>query len=623
MKKSFSRIGSGVAGLVLLLAIICAASLILKNLRLRADCTEEGLFTLSSGSKAILGKLEKNVTLKFYFSSSSAEMPRSLKNYAEHVLDYLREYELAGKGRINVEVFDPAPDSDAEEWAQRYGIQPQQTSMFGAPVYFGLVASCGDEVEVIPGFDARGEATLEYDITRLITRAVWTEKPVIGVMSPLNVLPDNGGGMMMPQMQRSRGWIMFRELAKDYTVRSVPMDAAEIEKDVKLLIVVHPRDIADSALYAIDQFVLGGGRAVICVDPFSATEFLASRNQQQMMMMPPQLKPSTLGKVFEAWGVNYDPERAVADISLSTKLNGGDGRVDDNPSFLSLGADNAIKGELIVSGLSSAMFPFCGALEGKNTDELKFFQVLVSSQDKACLVDRRSAQFGMGAMRGELKPDGVERVLAARLEGTFKTAFPEGYSEGTNKTAAAEGHLKSGKSAVMIFGDSDFLFDMFAVQEQRTLFGDILQPMNDNLALFANTIERYAGREELIGIRSRGLSNRPFEKVDALEDRAMIKWQAEEERLQGLLEETRTKLRALQERKSGKEKFLLSKEQQKELEAFLDQQQRTQRELKAVRKHLHADIDRLGVWLKIINIILVPVAVVVFGIVRGIYRRRK
>ncbi len=621
MKKTFLRMGTGAAGLALLLVIICATSVILKNLRLRVDCTEEKLFTLSSGSKAILGQLDKNVTLKFYFSSSSAEMPRSIKNYAEHVLDYLREYELAGKGRVSVEVYDPTPDSDAEEWAQRYGIQPQQTSMFGSPVYFGLVASCGDALEVIPGFDARGEMTLEYDITRLITRTVWTEKPVVGVMSPLNVLPD-AGGMMMPQMQRSPGWIMFRELAKDYTVKPVQMDATEIEKDVKLLIIVHPRDITDAALYAIDQFVLRGGKVVACVDPFSATDFLASRNRQMMMGMSPQ-KPSTLGRLFEAWGVGYDPERAVADISLSTKLNGGDGRVDDNPSFLSLTAANAVKGELIASGLSSAMLPFCGALTGKNTDELKFFPVLVSSQDKACLVDRHSAQFGMGAMRGELKPDGVERVLAARLEGTFKTAFPGGYNADTNAVTNAVAHIESGKSSIMIFADSDFLYDMFAVSEQRTLFGNVLQPMNDNLALFANTVERYAGREELIGIRSRGVSNRPFEKVDELEDRAMLKWQAEEERLQALLEETRAKLRALQERKAGKDKFLLSKEQQKELEVFLEQQQRTQRELKAVRKHLHADIDRLGVVLKVINIVLIACLVVVFGIWRGVSRRRK
>lgn len=631
MNKKLTKIGSGAAGLALLLVIIGATTMILKSLRFRADLTAEKLYTLSDGSRKVMGQLEEDVTLKFYYSASSAEMPQALKNYAVQVQDYLKEYELAGKGHVTLESYDPQPDSDAEEWAQRYGIAQQQVNPFGQPVYFGLAAVCGDRQEVIEGFSPRSEATLEYDITRLITRVAWPEKPVIGVMSALDVLGGEPNPMMMQMGQRPpQGWIVFRELKKDYTVREIKTDAEKIDDDVKTLIVVHPKNLEEKALYAIDQFVLRGGRLIACVDPFSVVDFMTNGRNQQMMMMggggPNQPGPSTLGKLFDKWGVSFDTSKVVADLSLSTKLNAGNNRAESNPAFLSLTTKNMAKGDLLVSQLTSVMLPFSGALSGKNTDALKFTPVIVSSQDNACMIDQMSAQFGMSAMQSQLNPDGVERVLAARLEGTFETAFPDGFSAGTNDTASATNKvasLKSGKSTVLVFADSDFLGDNFCVTEQQTLFGNILQPLNDNLTLFANVVEQFAGRAELIGVRARGQFNRPFVKVDELEASAMKKWQAEEARFQQELNETRSRLQALQKAKSGNDRFILSREQQQEIQGLRAKQAETQRQLKEVRKNLHADIDRLGTKLKTINIGLVPVLVILFGIFHGIYRRKR
>ena len=511
-----SRFGTGLAGLLVLLVIIGAANLIIANLRLRVDLTAERLYTLSTGSKQVLGKLENDVTLKFYFSSSSAEMPMGLKTYANQVQDLLKEYELAGKGRVALEAYDPKPDSDSEEWAQRYGIEPQQTNPFGQPVYFGLVAVCGETEAVIPGFNPRTEATLEYDITRLITRVAWPEKPVIGVLSSLSVLgaPQNPM-MMMRRQQQDQGWTAFRELRKDYTVREIQADAEAIDADVKALIVVHPKNLEDKALFAIDQFVLRGGRLIVCVDPFNIADFEANQQQNPMMMQMGggQAGPSTLGKLFDAWGVTFDTAKIVADLSAATKLNSGNGRVEDNPAFLSLGTANMAKDDLLTAQLSQVMLPFAGALSANTPKEITFTPLITTSTDNACLVDQMNAQFGMSAMRAQLKPDGAQRTLAARLQGTFKTAFPDGLS--TNGTAAAAtnaapAHLTSGTSTVMIFGDADFLNDRFCVQVMNSLFGQIAQPINDNLTLFGNTVEQFAGREELIGVRSRGQFNRPF-----------------------------------------------------------------------------------------------------------------
>jgi len=624
--KTLSRIGTGAAGLAVLLVIIGAFNLIIANLRLRVDLTAEKLYTLSDGSKQVLGKLANNVVLKFYFSTSSAEMPMGLKTYANQVQDLLKEYEIAGKGHVTLEAYDPKPDTDSEEWAQRYGIEPQQTNPFGQPVYFGLVAVCGENEQVIAGFNPRTEATLEYDITRLITRAAWPEKPVLGVMSSLSVLgePQNPMMMMQRRQQQNQGWAAFQELRKDYTVREIKTDAAEIESDVKALIVLHPKDLSDKTLFAIDQFVLRGGRLIVCVDPFSIADFEANQQQNPMMMQMGgggQAGPSTLGKLFDAWGITFDTAKIVADMSCSTKLNGGNGRVEDNPAFLSLGQVNMAKDDLLTAQLSSVMLPFAGAFSANTSKEITFTPLITTSKENACLVDQMNAQFGMSAMRAQLKPDGVRRVLAARLQGTFKTAFPNGVEGGA--TNAAPNTLTSGTSTVMLFGDADFLNDRFCVQVMNSLFGNIAQPINDNLTLFGNTVEQFAGREELIGVRSRGQFNRPFAKVDALEVKAMKQWQAEEERLEAALKETQERLTGLQQKKTGNDRLILSKEQQAELEQFRKTQADTRKQLKEVRKNLNKEIESLGLTLKVVNIGLIPLLVIGFGLYRGIRRRKR
>lgn len=614
---------TGIVGLAAIAAIVGAANLIISSLPLRIDLTAEKLYTLSKGSKAVLGQLEEDVTLKFYFSSSSAETPMGLKSYAQQVQNLLKEYELAGKGRIVLEAYDPKPDSDAEEWAQRYGVEPQNATPFGQPIYFGLVATCGDREETLPSFSPRTEATLEYDVTRLVTRVAWPERPVVGLMTSLpGVLGAPPNPMMMRQQRQPQGWAAFMELKKDYDVREVATDAEKIDDDVKTLVLLHAKDLSEKTLFAIDQFVIRGGRLIACTDPFSVADMIASRQQQNPMMgMGGQGGPSTLGKLFDAWGVKFDTGKIVADMAASTKLNAGNGRAEDNPAFLSLDAANVDKNDLLVSRLTQVMLPFAGSFEFAGKDGLKFEPLLQSSEKDACLVDKMSAQFGMDAMRRELKPDGKRKVLAARLSGTFKTAFPKGPDWVEGSTNAVPKVTAEGKGTVVLFGDADFLANDFCVQVMNTIFGQIAQPINDNLVLFSNVIEQYAGREELIGVRSRGPSNRPFAKVDALEAKAMARWQAEQTKLEAELEETQQRLMALQKQKSGSDRLILSKEQQEEIAQFRKKQADTRRQLKNVRKELTGEIDSLGLLLKVLNIVCVPLLVVVFGVVRGLRRK--
>ena len=611
----------GIVGLVLVGAIAASSVVILANLPLRCDMTAENLYTLSKGSKAVLGQLTEDVTLKYYVSSSSAEMPMALKTYAQQVGNLLKEYERAGGGRLVVEEYDPKPDSDAEEWAQRYGVEPQTGgNPFGQGIYFGVVAVCGDREETLGVLSPRTESTLEYDLTRLVTRVAWPERPVVGVMTSL---PDVMGGQMNPMMMQMgqrppQGWAAFSELAKDYDVRAVEPDAEKIDDDVKTLVVVHAKNLSDKTLYAIDQFVLRGGKLVACVDPFSIKDMQSSRSQQNPMMG--QMGgdgPSTLGKLFDAWGVKFEEGKISCDLEAATKLNNGQGGVESNPAFLSLGTANMDKGDLIVADLTNVMFPFAGAFTFEKKDmDISFEPVITTSKDNSCSTDKMAMQYG--GMK-DMVPDGKERILAARLSGTFKTAFPKG-PDGTNDVSKA---LAEGKGNVLLFADSDFLADDFCVRMMRTPFGSIPQLINENLTLFSNAMEQFAGREELIGVRSRGASDRPFTVVNELEAEATKKWQAREAAFQEELQQTQQRLSALQKEKKGGERFILSKEQQDEIVKLRKSQAETRKQLKNVRKELTADIDSLGLRLKIINIALVPVLVVLFGLLRGYLRRKR
>ena len=605
----------GAIGLLLVAVIAVAADVVLAKLPLRADLTAERLYTLSEGSRAVLGQLDKDVTLKYFVSSSAAEMPMALKTYATQVENLLEEYDRAAGGALAIEKFDPKPDSDAEEWAQRYGVEPQSVNPFGSPIYFGLVAVCGDKEETLGTLTPRTEATLEYDITRLVTRVAWPERPVVGVMTSVEGVLAKADPRMMQMRRPPQGWAAFGELAKDYDVREVSPTVEEIDPAVKTLVVLHAKNLTDKTLYAIDQFVCRGGKLIACVDPMSLKTLLSQ--PQNQMMMGGGNEPSTLGKLFEAWGVTFDPKQITCDLAAATKLNNGQGMVNDEPAFLTLGADNMEKSDLLVSRLTQVMFPFAGAFafDGKDSD-LVFTPVITTSSEHSAETDAMGMMMGGGSRSA--KPDGKARVVAARLSGTFKTAFPKG-PDGTNDVSNA---VASGKSAVMLFADSDFLADDFCVRLLRTPFGNMAQPMNDNLALFSNVIEQFAGRAELIGVRTRGASNRPFTVVDRLEAEAMAKWQKKEAELQSRLAEAQRRISELQSQKSGSERMLLSREQQQEIVKFRKAQAETRRELKGVRKELTADIDSLGARLKGINIALMPALVVLFGLFRGFLRKR-
>ena len=619
--KPMNKIGSGIAGIALVLVIVIAANLILANARLRVDLTREHQYSLSEGTRSLLARMDREVVLKFYFSSSS-EMPIDLKTYAQHVEDLLQEYRLASHGRIIIESYDPKPDSDSEEWAQNEGLEPQTINPFAPPAYFGLVAKCGSAQQCVPSFTSIDDARLEYTITRLVSRVLFPQKPVIGVMSSLPVLSAPPNPMMMMQPQRDEGWMAFKMLQEDYEVRPVPLEAERIDPEIGTLIVIHPKSLTDKTLFAIDQFVLRGGRLVACVDPLSSVDARSSDRSNPMMQMMGGATPSTLGKLFDAWGVGFDTTKVIADLRSITTLS-GQGHVIESPTFLWIKSDRMNHDDILTAQLNQLMLPYAGELIDQTRSNRTFTPLIFSSKDYSGTIDALGSQFAsVTSIAKQFHPDNQRHVLAARLKGTFLTAFPNG-PEGTT-TNTVPNQLIKGNSAVLIFADTDFLSDENCLQAVPAGFGlQTYQPINDNLTFFINAVEQLAGREELLSLRARGSFKQPFKYVDELDLRAMRAWQTQADKLSKQLEATRTQIQELQQKKQGKQKLLLSKEQQDAIENFRTQETKINRELKEVRKDLRRDMENLGVAVKAVNIAAMPALLILFGILRTVARRKR
>ena len=623
--KKISGWCSGLIGLAVLLVAICAVNMIAGNLRIRHDFTEEKLYTLSDGTRSILSNLDKDVVLKFYFSRSMKGLPMALKSYARQVEDLLKEYELAGKGRVTLETYDPEPDSDEEEWALKYGLEPQALDAYGSRVFFGIVA-VGEGEEAIPVLSPRNEQSLEYELTRMVARAAHTAKPVIGVLSPLGVLGRPSPRQMPGMRPRTEGgWLVFNELKRDYDVREVAADTAEIPADVTTLVIVHPRDLSDATLYAIDQFALRGGHILAFVDPFSRAELMANADSP-MAMYGAANGPSTLGRLFDAWGVGFDTSKVAADMRAVTRVSGGGGRVEETPVVLSLADRNMSKTALLTSRLDNMLMPYAGAFTLSPKDGVETEAIITTGADSSCMVDAFGVQAGMQAIRAQLHPDNQEHILAARLSGVLDSAFPDGApAEGTNAPAATAQHLSRGSApaSIVLVADADLISDDVCIRLVNIGFGmQIPEPMNDNLAFFLNAVEQVSGNPALIGIRSRGRSNRPFEKVDDLAQRATQEYQAQEQQLSDKLMETRRKIAELQRQKQDSQKAIISKEQRDAIAEFRREEANISHQLREVRHNLRKDIDALGAKIKFINIALMPIIVVIAGICVAIARRR-
>ena len=610
------------AGVALVFIAIVGANLVFSQLRSRVDFTADKLHTLSSGTKAILSRIDGPVTVRFYLSQGKERMPAALKTYGQSVEDLLAEFKAQSKGNLTIKKFDPEPDSEAEDSAKLDGVEPQMLNT-GEQLYLGIAIEYSPQKAVLPFLSPQREKLLEYDLARAISQVLVTTKPVVGVMTPLPVFgqPMNPMMMQMGRQQGSEPWIFLNELKQDFEVQQVGMDVESIDDKIKVLLVLHPKDITDKAQFALDQFVLRGGKLIAFLDGLCLAD-----NQKPNPMGFNMGGGSSMPKLLKTWGLEFDTTKVVADLTFTRQLAGRDGRPQQVPSFLFLTVEGINKEDAATSQSDDVWIPFAGAFTGKPADGLKQ-DVLLKTTGKSQLVDGVTAQLNGQKIVDDFRPSGINYTLAMRLTGKFKTAFPDGKPGETNSVAgtnSAPGLLKESKGdgVVYLFGDADFLYDPYCVEVNK-MFG-MVTPRNGNLGLLQNLVEQAAGDASLIGARGRASLRRPFTVVAKMRTAAQERYQARIEGLMKKQEELQTSLSNLQVKKEGNtSKVILTPEQQQEIKKFQESQIATKKDLRKERRNLDLEVNSLESRLKWVNIAAMPVLVTFVGIGLAVARRKK
>ena len=632
--KKYEKWLFSAAGVILVLVILLGINILGNFFKVRADLTEGKLYSLSDGTKRILNKLDTEVEIRFYYSRDNASMPVQLRTYAQEVSDLLAEYQQAGHGKIKIVKLDPKPDSDAEDSARIDGVEAQTTNLTDK-IYLGLAVSCLDAKQSIPFLSPERETLLEYDISRAISSVANPKKAVVGVMSALPVLGKASPMMMMQRQQPTRPWIFVQELRENYALKEVPETTDRIDPDISVLLLLYPKDITEAAQYAIDQFLLRGGRVIALLDPFSFVDSQLNGNQG---MGGGQSFSANLPTLLKAWGLTFTDHQVVVDPTFATRIQRGNDEVQGDPSVLSITAAGINRKDPLGAATTDLLLPFVGSFTGKPADGLTE-EVIVASSDRAGLVDATAAQLGGDAVKRDWKAANTNYPLVVRLTGKFKTAYPNGVpapnpspspnpspeSSPTPKPTATPAQLKEGdgKGVVILIGDSDFAFDTIAGREQQVLNQTVYTPSNGNLNLIESAVEQLAGDSNLIGIRSRASANRPFLVVNQMEAEAEEKYQAKIDGLQNSLNDTRQKLAELQSGATGDQKTVLSAEQQAEIKKFQETEAKTDRELKQVRKDLRQEIDHLQTTVQWLDIAAMPLLVTALGLGLAWYERKR
>jgi len=613
--KKHETLAYSAIGLGALFLILVAVNYLVSLQPLKLDLTEGRVQTLSEGTKKILRGLEAPVKLKLYVSRGEG-VPVQLRSFAQRVDDLIAEFKSVAGGKLIVEKFDPRPDGEYEDQAQLDGIEPQQL-FSGEQFYLGLAVSQLDRKQSIPAISLQRERLLEYDMVRAIARVGSAERPVIGLMSALPVLGEKFNPMTR---QSSEPWVLASELKRDFNVKPVSLLAQSIDPEIKVLLVIHPRDLPESTEYALDQFVLRGGKLIAFVDP------LAYFDQQQGPMpgMGGGGTSSTLPRLFKAWGVEMNPGKVLADVVFAS---GAGQRY--TPTVLTLNRTAFSRDDVATSQIETLLYAFGGAFNVKPADGLKAGD-LVKSSPNSMLVDNAVATVSGDAATKGFQPGNKSMPLALRLSGKFKTAFPEGRPKSDDKKAAPaneEAVLKesAGDNSVVLVADADMLNDGAAVDVQEVFGRRIVVPSNGNLSFAQNLVEQLAADDALMSLRSRADAFRPLTVVREMQAQAQAQYMGRLKALEDELQKTTAKLQELQKLGGGGAKgaLIMTPEQQAEIEKFRGRVTETRKELKELRKNLRQDAEALVFWTKLLNIALMPLLVVLSGLAVFFIARRK
>ena len=627
------RLAFSVVGVIAAAAIVIGINMFAdaRFANMRADLTQGKIYTLSKGTQQILDSLKEPVTLRFFYSRRLGATIPVYGTYADHIREMLQEYQSASRGKVKVELYDPEPFSDTEDRAVAYGLQGVPVDNGGNQVYFGLAgANQEDDERTIPFFQAERERFLEFDLTKLIYELSNPKRPTVGVMTSLPIDGDPRAMMMSggrgPGGQPYASSVLLRQTN---TVKTIPLDAQVIDPDIQVLLVASARDLSDTTLYAIDQFVMRGGKLMVMVDPWS--EALAA--VPSPTGMPPTDTSSDLKKLFDAWGIVYDPKLVVGDLTGAWRVRAGG---DDSAQAVNYVAwfnirDGINHDDPATADLQQVTVASTGML-AKAPNATIEFTPLLSSSPRSGLIPRDSlAMPDPAKILANFRPEGGPRVIAARVRGQLKSAFtgPPDLPAGKKRPDNFPAHKAQtdGPVNMVVVADADILADRYWVRIADFFGQSTATPFSDNGPFVANLIGTLAGGDALIGLRSRGDTNHPFQRVEAIQSDAEARYRQTEQTLRAHLEEVEKQLRGLRtgggDQQGPATEAVITPEQTLAIDAARKDIIDTRRKLRDVQLQLNREISSLGTWLLIVNVALVPAVLAILAIVLALIQRAR
>ena len=606
--KSFYSIGSLALLLLLFVAISMLSSSLLTGMRL--DLTENRLYTLSEGTRNILEDLPEPVNLYLFFSEDASRDLPQIRSYARRVDEMVEEFKNHSGAKLIVQRIDPAPFSEQEDQAATFGLQAVPVGATGDTLYLGIAASNSlDDIQVMPFLQPSKEKFLEYDLAKMISTLGNPERKTLGILSTLQMAPG-----FDPATQGMReAWVVYEQLSQMFEIETIEPLAESLPDGIDVLMVVHPRNLSESMLYQVDQFVLGGGRLIVFLDPFAESDRGDPNDPMARMQAG---SASDAGNLLAGWGVTFDASRVVGDLQygIGTSQSRHIGIL--SVPVDGLNGEDIVSADLEVVNLSST--GWLAPVEGAGTT----FEALLQSSENAAPLDSSRLRFltNPAELMNGFNPSGDRYVLAARITGPASSSF----SEIPESSAGGEHLTESGNFGinVILFSDTDMLTDRLWVQKQPFMGQNLITSFADNGSLVVNAVDNLLGNQDLISIRTRASSARPFDRVSDLRVAAERSYRATEERLQLELTDTERKLTELQADRGDGDLMVLSDEQQDEVQRFMDRRLEIRGELRQVRHDLQRDIDRLGTRLKLFNIALVPALVMVVALIYALRRRK-
>lgn len=611
-----------VLGIVALVLIVIFANILIASLGVGhrgIDFTENKTHTLSDGTKAILKELDAPVVIRYYASRNTAFVPESFKLHMRHVDDLLKEYTTIADGKLRVENLDPQPDTDAEDSANLDRISGQRIN--DENLFFGMAISCLDKTTTIPFLDPNEETMLEYHLSKAIAEVSATDKPMIGVITALDL---DASPAMMPGQPPNQGWIIYQQMKQAYDVRNLGLTPTVIDpKEFKVLLIFHPEGITPEAEYAIDQYVLKGGTVIACLDAFSVASQMTAGNP---MMGGGAGPTSTLPTLLKAWGVDFESSKVVADGTYATMVSETRRAV----AVLTLPQVAMQTDDVVTRGLDSVTLLLPGGFTVTGRDGIKS-QSLIRSSNKAALADSTRASQLDPTLDTTLKPSGKTYDFMLSLQGNFKTAFPDG--KPSAEPAPAEGEKKDeapkpeglkeaiAPGNIFLIADVDAFYDRFAYNEQNFGGMRMVSPMNGNSSLLLNVLDQAAGSSHLIGARSRAAIRRPFTVIQEMEEKFNQTVGEKKAEVEKQREEARHKVAELRANRASGTELYGSPEEEAEIMKHLEKEVEASKKIRELEKDLKRQKTTLYGRITQLNVVAMPLLVVIFAICLFIVHR--